>query len=41
MFHVLIFGPDACGILVPQPGFEPAAIALEESLDHWTAREIP
>ena len=32
----------ACGILVPQPGFEPAPPALEaQSLNHWTAREVP
>ena len=32
----------ACGILVPQPGIEPASPALEaQSLDHWTTREVP
>ena len=31
----------ACGILIPQPGIEPAAPALEErSLNHWTTREV-
>ena len=32
----------ACGILVPQPGSEPTAPALETwGLNHWTAREVP
>ena len=32
----------ACGILVPQPGIEPAPLALEvQNLNHWTAREVP
>ena len=32
----------ACGILVPQPGIEPAPPALEaQSLNHWTTREVP
>ena len=32
----------ACVILVPLPGIEPAALALEvESLNHWTAWEVP
>ena len=32
----------ACGILVPQPGIEPAPPAVEaQSLNHWTAREVP
>ena len=31
-----------CGILVPRPGIEPAPLALEaQSLNHWTAREVP
>ena len=31
----------ACGILVPQPGIEPAPPAVEaQSLNHWTAREV-
>ena len=31
-----------CGILVPQPGTEPAPLALEVwSFNHWTAREVP
>ena len=34
--------PTACGILVPQPGIEPAHPELEVwSLNHWTAREVP
>ena len=33
--------PTSCGILVPQPGIEPAAPALEAwSLNHWTTREV-
>ena len=32
----------ACGILVPQPGIEPAPSALgAQSLNHWTGREGP
>ncbi|XP_073665439.1 solute carrier family 22 member 18 isoform X11 [Tursiops truncatus] len=32
----------ACGILVPQPGIEPVPPAAEaQSLNHWTAREVP
>ena len=37
-----IFCPQctACGILVPQPGIEPASPAWEaQSLNHWTTRE--
>ena len=31
-----------CGILVPQAEVEPARPALEaQSLNHWTAKEIP
>ena len=31
----------ACGILVPQPGIEPALLAFKaQSLNHWTAREV-
>ena len=31
----------ACGILVPQPGIEPAPLALKaRSPNHWTAREF-
>ena len=34
--------PVACGILVPQPGIEPASPALEvRSPNHWTAKEVP
>ena len=36
------FGPTTCGILVPWPGMETAAPALEaQSLNHWTPREFP
>ena len=32
----------ACEILVPPPGMEPTSLVLEaQSLNHWTAREIP
>ena len=32
----------ACGILVPQPGIEPALPAVEvQSLSHWTTGEVP
>jgi len=31
----------ACGLLVPQPGIEPASLALEAwSFNHWIAREV-
>ena len=29
LFYVLVFWPEACGILAPQPGIEPTASALE------------
>ena len=33
---------DACGILVPRPGMEPAPPAVEaRGLNHWTTREVP
>ena len=33
---------QACGILVPQPGIEPAPPAVEAwNLNHGTAREVP
>ena len=32
----------ACRILVPQPGIEPAPLALEaQGLEHWTTKEVP
>ena len=32
----------ACGILVPQPGMEPALPTLEaQSLNQWTTRAVP
>ena len=37
----MFFGCEACGILAPQPGIEPAPPALEGGLNHWTAREVP
>ena len=34
--------PQACGVLVPQPGIEPMPLALAvQSLNHWTTRDIP
>ena len=39
-----VFQPhhQACGILVPWPGMEPAPPALElQSLNHWPTREVP
>ena len=36
-----VFGCKACGILAPQPGFEPTAPAIGRwSLNHWTAGEV-
>ena len=36
------YGHAACGILVPQPGIESVAPAVEAwSPNHWTAREVP
>ena len=33
---------SACGILFPQPGMKPTSLATEaQSLNHWTAREVP
>ena len=29
LFYILVFGHEACGILVPSPGIEPAPPALE------------
>ena len=41
-FFVLLFGYPTCGILVPQPGIEPAPPTLEvQSLNCWTPREVP
>ena len=43
-FNVFIYWPChvACGILVPQPGVEPAPPAVEvQSLNHWTTKEVP
>ena len=34
--------PEACRILLPQPGIEPALPSLEAwGLNHWTARKVP
>ena len=33
---------EACGILVPQRGFEPVSPAVQRQvLNHWTTREVP
>ena len=41
-FFFFFFCHVACGILVPQPGIEPAAPAVRVlSPNHWTAREVP
>ena len=43
-FYLFYFLPRrmACGILVPQPGTEPGALAVKApSPNHWTAREFP
>ena len=38
----LISCHGACGILVPQPGIEPAPPVVEaRSLEHWTSWEVP
>ena len=29
LFYILVFGHEACGILAPRPGIEPASPALE------------
>ena len=43
LFYDLVFlAPEACRILAPRPGVEPASSALEgKSLNHWRAREVP
>ena len=39
---VFFFCYTAYGIFVPQPGIEPTSLVLEaQSLNHWTAREVP
>ena len=43
-YFYLVFWPcrAACGILVPQPGIEPAPSAVKAwSPAHWTARKFP
>ena len=34
------FGLKTCEILAPPPGIEPIPHALEDSLNHWTTREV-
>ena len=41
-FLFWFFGHEACGILVPRPGIEPACPCVGRwSLNHWTASKIP
>ena len=41
LFYVLVFGQEACGILVTLLGIEPTPFALEvQRLNHWTTREV-
>ena len=38
---LILFGGEACGILVPQPGIELAPPAFAAwSLNHWTTSEV-
>ena len=40
-FMSWLFGIEACGIPVPQPGIKPVPSALEAlTLSHWIAREV-
>ena len=42
LFYVFVFsGQEACGILAPRLGIEPATPALGSSLNHWTTRGVP
>ena len=42
LFYILAFGQEACGILAPQPGIEPAPPALEvQSLNLQDFEESP
>jgi len=42
LFCVLVFWPEACGILAPWSGIELLPAAVEAwSLNHWTAGEVP
>ena len=42
LFNFFLPHHVACKILVPLPGIKPMLPALgAQSLDHWTAREIP
>ena len=41
-FTFQVFDCEACGVLAPQPGIEPAPLSLRgRSLSHWTTREVP
>ena len=41
IFFFFLLGRAACGILVPRPGIEPMAPAVEaRSLNRWTARDV-
>ena len=41
LFMFQFFGHETCGILAPLPGIETTTPALEGSLNHWTARQVP
>ena len=42
-FYLCLFiWPSGCGILVPQAGIEPRALAVKaQSPNHWTSMEFP
>ena len=41
-YYYHYFGHAAYAILVPWPGIEPMALAVEvQSPNHWTTREVP
>ena len=41
LFYVLVFGCEACGILAPGPGIEPAPPALEGEVLPLDCQESP
>ena len=41
LFYVLFFfGPEACGIVAPQPSIEPIPSVLEGEVNYWTAGAV-
>ena len=40
LFSALVFGHEACGVLTPPPGIEPAPWGGRRSLNHWTTRAV-